>query len=130
MFVFSKVRYKQRQTKRKHEKRNAGSIGISGFSYLVTMRFRLVDHFVSSKPKFRFFRWNIVSSPNVNDLSRDPATVRFRSIAEILLRGIRRCVAADRELDGEAVSASLPSSRHCLANFFSSDYYPLPRLIG
>jgi hypothetical protein len=37
----------------------------------------------------------------VNDLSRDPATVRFRSIAEILLRSIRRCVAADRELAGD-----------------------------
>ena len=42
------------------------------------------------------------SSPNVGNLSRDPATVRFRSIAEILLRSIRRCVAADRELDGDS----------------------------
>lgn len=33
-------------------------------------------------------------------LPRDPASVRFRSIAEIMLRGIHRCVAADRELDG------------------------------
>jgi hypothetical protein len=37
----------------------------------------------------------------VGNLSRDPATVRFRAIAEILLRSIRRCVAADRELDGD-----------------------------
>ena len=33
-------------------------------------------------------------------LPRDPASVRFRSIAEIMLQGIRRCVTADRELDG------------------------------
>jgi len=32
----------------------------------------------------------------------DPASVRFRSIAEILLRGIQRCVAADREFDDES----------------------------
>jgi hypothetical protein len=38
----------------------------------------------------------------VNDLSRDPATVCFRSIAEILLRSIRRCVATDYELDGDS----------------------------
>ena len=37
-----------------------------------------------------------------DDPARDPATVRFRSIAEILLQGIRRCVAADRELDGDS----------------------------
>jgi hypothetical protein len=32
----------------------------------------------------------------------DPTSVRFRSIAEILLRGIKRCVAADREFDDES----------------------------
>jgi hypothetical protein len=31
----------------------------------------------------------------------DPTAVRFRSIAEILLRGVQRCVAADRELMDE-----------------------------
>jgi hypothetical protein len=49
---------------------------------------------------------SIDSSPNVNDLSRDPVTVRFRSIAEILLRSIRRCVTADRELDGDLAQFS------------------------
>ena len=44
---------------------------------------------------------SIYSSPKLGNLSRDPATVRFRSIAEILLRSIRRCVTADRELDGD-----------------------------
>ena len=34
------------------------------------------------------------------ELPRDPASVRFRSIAEIMLRGIHRCVDADRELQG------------------------------
>jgi len=37
-----------------------------------------------------------------DDLPRDPASVRFPSIAEILLQGIRRCVVADRELDGDS----------------------------
>lgn len=32
---------------------------------------------------------------------RDTASVRFRSIAKILLRGIHRCVVTDRELQGE-----------------------------
>ncbi len=31
----------------------------------------------------------------------DPASVRFRSIAEILLRGIHRCVAEDRDLNAD-----------------------------
>ena len=39
--------------------------------------------------------------PDEGELPRDPASVRFRSIAEIMLRGIHRCVAADRELQGE-----------------------------
>jgi hypothetical protein len=39
--------------------------------------------------------------PADDGLPRDPASVRFRSIAEILLRGIRRCVAADRDLSDE-----------------------------
>ncbi len=32
----------------------------------------------------------------------DPASVRFRSIAEIMLRGIQRCVAADRDFGDES----------------------------
>ena len=35
------------------------------------------------------------------ELPSDPESVRFRSIAEIMLRGIHRCVAADRELQDE-----------------------------
>ncbi len=31
-------------------------------------------------------------------MPNDPESVRFRSIAEIMLRGIHRCVAAEREL--------------------------------
>jgi hypothetical protein len=36
----------------------------------------------------------------------DPAAVRFRSIAEFMLRGIQRCVAADREFDDESSEIS------------------------
>jgi len=39
--------------------------------------------------------------PNDGSPPGDPAAVRFRSIAEIMLRGIQRCVAADRELQDE-----------------------------
>lgn len=42
------------------------------------------------------------SSPNLGNPSRDPATGRFRAIAEILLRGIRRCVTADHELNNNS----------------------------
>jgi hypothetical protein len=37
----------------------------------------------------------------VDDLPCDAASVRRRSIAVILLRGIRRCIAADRELNDD-----------------------------
>jgi hypothetical protein len=37
----------------------------------------------------------------VDDLPCDAESVRRRSIATILLRGIRRCVAADRELSDD-----------------------------
>lgn len=37
------------------------------------------------------------SLPADDDLANDPAPVRFRSIAEILVRGIQRCVAEDRQ---------------------------------
>ncbi|MCA9127104.1 MAG: hypothetical protein KDB22_08460 [Planctomycetales bacterium] len=40
--------------------------------------------------------------PDNGSLPGDPASVRFRSIAEIMLRGIQRCVAADREFDDES----------------------------
>ncbi len=40
--------------------------------------------------------------PSDGERPADPASVRFRSIAEILLRGIQRCVAADREFDDES----------------------------
>jgi hypothetical protein len=36
----------------------------------------------------------------------DPASVRFRSVGEIMLRGIQRCVAADRELNDESSEIS------------------------
>jgi hypothetical protein len=37
----------------------------------------------------------------MDDLPCDAASVRRRSIAAILLRGIRRCIAADRELNDD-----------------------------
>ncbi len=40
--------------------------------------------------------------PDDGERPADPVSVRFRSIAEILLRGIQRCVAADREFDAES----------------------------
>ncbi|MCU0712823.1 MAG: hypothetical protein MUC43_12250 [Pirellula sp.] len=40
--------------------------------------------------------------PDDGERPADPASVRFRSIAEIMLRGIQRCVAADREFDDES----------------------------
>ena len=43
--------------------------------------------------------YSLDSLPADDGLPRDPTSVRFRSIAEIVLRGIQRCVAADRELD-------------------------------
>lgn len=46
--------------------------------------------------------------PADNELPSDSASVRFRSIAEILLRGIQRCVAAERELQGESGLTSGP----------------------
>jgi hypothetical protein len=44
--------------------------------------------------------------PDDGERAADPASVRFRSIAEILLRGIQRCVAADREFDDESSEIS------------------------
>jgi hypothetical protein len=42
------------------------------------------------------------------NLPVDPASIRFRSIAEIMLRGVQRCVAADRELQDESGRTSSP----------------------
>ena len=44
--------------------------------------------------------------PEDSDQPADPASIRFRSIAEIMLRGIQRCVAADREFDDESSEIS------------------------
>ncbi len=46
--------------------------------------------------------YSLDSRSRDGDLPSDPETVRFRSIAEILLRGIRRCVAADHDLDSDS----------------------------
>ena len=44
--------------------------------------------------------------PEDGEQPRDPALVRFRSIAEIILRGIQRCVAADRDFGEESSEIS------------------------
>ena len=46
------------------------------------------------------------SLPENGELPVDPASFRFRSIAEIMLRGIQRCVAADHEFDDESSEIS------------------------
>ena len=46
------------------------------------------------------------SGPDDDDLPFDSASVRQRSIAAILLRGIRRCIAADRELKDDSSQIS------------------------
>jgi hypothetical protein len=48
------------------------------------------------------------SLPENGELPVDPASIRFRSIAEIMLRGVQRCVAADRELQDESGRTSSP----------------------
>jgi hypothetical protein len=50
--------------------------------------------------------YSLNSLPTDDELASDPASVRFRSVAEIMLRGIRRCVAADRELDDDSSQIS------------------------
>jgi hypothetical protein len=42
------------------------------------------------------------SRPDYDDLPFDSASVRQRSIAAILLQGIRRCIAADRDLNDDS----------------------------
>jgi len=59
--------------------------------------------------------YSLDSLPADDGLSRDPTSVRFRSIAEILLRGIKRCVALDGDSDqllteDEPVSGNLGDS--------------------
>lgn len=46
--------------------------------------------------------YSLDSLPADDQLPNDPTSVRFRSIAEILLRGIRRCVAEDRDLSADS----------------------------
>jgi hypothetical protein len=46
--------------------------------------------------------YSLNSLPADDQLPNDPTSVRFRSIAEILLRGIRRCVAEDRDLNADS----------------------------
>ncbi len=58
------------------------------------------------------------------NLPGDPTSVRFRSIAEIMLRGIQRCVAADRELQGKSGRTSGPNEP-VLGNFGDSLPEPL-----
>lgn len=43
--------------------------------------------------------YSLDSLPADDGLPRDPTSVRFRSIAEILLRGIKRCAALDGDSD-------------------------------
>ena len=45
--------------------------------------------------------------PADDELPSDPESVRFRSIAEIMLRGIHRCVAADRDFGDESSEISV-----------------------
>ena len=42
------------------------------------------------------------SGPDEEELPCDSASVRQRSIAAILLRGIRRCIATDRQLNDDS----------------------------
>lgn len=51
--------------------------------------------------------------PNDGERPADPALVRFRSIAEILLRGIQRCVAADRDFGDESSEISAQDEPVC-----------------
>ncbi len=46
--------------------------------------------------------YSLDSLPADDELPSDPALVRFHSIAEIMLRGIQRCVAADRYFGDES----------------------------
>lgn len=52
--------------------------------------------------------FSLSSLPADDGLPRDPASVRFRSIAEIMLRGVQSCVDADRELQDQSGRTSGP----------------------
>jgi hypothetical protein len=62
--------------------------------------------------------------PADNELPSDPESVRFRSIAEIMLRGIQQCVAADRGFDDES-SEIAAQDEPVLANLGDSLPEPL-----
>jgi hypothetical protein len=62
--------------------------------------------------------------PAEDGLPRDPASVRFRSVAEIMLRGIRRCVAADHDL-GDESSEITAQEKPVLGNLGNSLPEPL-----
>ena len=62
--------------------------------------------------------------PNDGERPADPASVRFRSIAEIMLRGIKRCVANDRDLNADPEQTS-NTNEPVLGNLGDSSPEPL-----
>ena len=68
--------------------------------------------------------YSLNSLPAEDGLPRDPALVRFRSVAEIMLRGIRRCVAADHDLSDESSEITAQEKR-VLGNLGNSLPEPL-----
>ena len=64
------------------------------------------------------------SRPYVDDYPCDAASVRRRSIAAILLRGIRRCIVADRELNDDQSKISA-QDEPVLGNLGDSSPQPL-----
>lgn len=65
----------------------------------------------------------------MDDLPCDAASVRRRSIAVILLRGIRRCIAADRDLNDDLEPVSAQDER-VLGNLGDSLPKPLAFISG
>ena len=68
--------------------------------------------------------FSLNSLPADDGLPRDPASVRFRSVAEIMLRGVRRCVAADNDISDET-SRILAQEKPVLDNLGDSLPEPL-----
>ena len=68
--------------------------------------------------------YSLDSLPADDGLSRDPTSVRFRSIAEILLRGIKRCAAEDRDLNADPEQTS-NANEPVLGNLGDSSPEPL-----
>jgi hypothetical protein len=68
--------------------------------------------------------YSLDSLPADDGLPRDPTSVRFRSIAEILLRGIKRCVAKDRDLNADPERTS-NTNEPVLGNLGDSSPEPL-----